>query len=92
MSYFDLGAYSRPVTTSSAEAQTWFDRGLVWTYAYHHEEAIRCFQKALEHSHELASLGLQHASHCAVDLRLALLPQALCFRGGTVGLWADCTK
>lgn len=47
MSYYDLGAYSRRVTTTSAEAQTWFDRGLVWTYAYNHEEAIACFEQAL---------------------------------------------
>ncbi len=48
MDYYDLGSYSRTVTTSSPEAQLWFDRGLVWTYAYNHEEAIVCFQKALE--------------------------------------------
>ncbi|MER6714647.1 hypothetical protein ABZ322_32030 [Streptomyces sp. NPDC006129] len=44
--YYDLGTHSRPVTTSSAEAQLWFDRGLVWTYAFHHEEAVACFEKA----------------------------------------------
>ncbi|MCG8542872.1 MAG: hypothetical protein MJE12_01555 [Alphaproteobacteria bacterium] len=48
MAYFDLGVYSRKVTTSSQDAQTWFDRGLAWTYAYNHEEAIACFEKALE--------------------------------------------
>src|SRR4051812_22928003 len=26
----------------------WFDRGLVWSYAFHHEEAIRCFGRAVE--------------------------------------------
>lgn len=44
--YFDLGNYSRPVTTSSRPAQTWFDRGLTWTYAFAHEEAERCFRRA----------------------------------------------
>ncbi|MEP4291319.1 MAG: hypothetical protein ABJ358_05350, partial [Rhizobiaceae bacterium] len=48
MDYFDLGDYSRKVTTTSPVAQQWFDRGLVWVFAYHHEEAIACFQKALE--------------------------------------------
>ncbi len=48
MDYYDLGSYSRTVTTSSPDAQMWFDRGLVWTYAYHHEEAIVCFRNALE--------------------------------------------
>jgi hypothetical protein len=43
MEYYDLGSHGRPVTTDSAEAQLWFDRGLVWTYAFHHEEAVACF-------------------------------------------------
>ena len=34
MEYYDLGIYSRPVSTSSNEAQKWFDRGLAWTYGY----------------------------------------------------------
>ena len=38
--YFDLGGYSFPVTTQSTEAQTWFDRGILWTYGYNHEEEI----------------------------------------------------
>ena len=45
---YDLGPYSRKVTTSSADAQRWFDRGLNWCFGYHHEEAITCFEKALE--------------------------------------------
>ena len=48
MTYFDLGTYSRQVTTASPAAQEWFDRGLIWTYAYNHEEAIACFERALE--------------------------------------------
>lgn len=47
MEYYDLGSYTRRVTTSSDEAQRWFDRGLAWTYAYNHEEAIVCFRKAV---------------------------------------------
>lgn len=45
--YFDLGVYSRPASPEPA-AQTWFNRGLVWLFAYNHEEAIVCFDKALE--------------------------------------------
>ena len=48
MTYYDLGDYSRSVTTSSKDAQTWFDRGLNWVYGYNHAEAISCFQKILE--------------------------------------------
>jgi tetratricopeptide (TPR) repeat protein len=47
MDYYDTGDYSRRVTTASPEAQLWFDRGLAWTYGYHHEEAIECFRRAL---------------------------------------------
>ncbi|MFK7732219.1 MAG: hypothetical protein AB8B48_11435 [Pseudomonadales bacterium] len=47
MSYFNIGEYSRSISTSSEEAQQWFDRGLTWVYAYHHEEAIVCFERAL---------------------------------------------
>jgi tetratricopeptide (TPR) repeat protein len=46
--YYDLGDHHRPVTTSSADAQLWFDRGLTWTYAFNHEEAVACFEKAAE--------------------------------------------
>lgn len=45
---YDLGKYSRPITTTSPEAQKWFDRGLNWIFGYHHEEAGLCFNKALE--------------------------------------------
>ncbi|MFF4544750.1 hypothetical protein ACFY1J_10975 [Streptomyces sp. NPDC001406] len=48
MNYYELGSHRRRVTTSSPEAQTWFDRGLVWTYAFNHEEAVRCFERAAE--------------------------------------------
>lgn len=44
---YDVGAYSRKVTTFSAEAQRWFDRGLNWCFGYHHDEAAACFEKAL---------------------------------------------
>ncbi len=47
MDYYDLGSYSRPVTTSSPEAQQWMDRALIWIYAYNHEEAIACCEQAL---------------------------------------------
>lgn len=36
------------MTTTSEEAQTWFDRGLNWTFGYNHEEAVRCFERATE--------------------------------------------
>lgn len=47
--YFDLGAHHRTVSTSSPEEQRWFDRGLNWAHAFNHEEAARCFERAIEH-------------------------------------------
>jgi tetratricopeptide (TPR) repeat protein len=52
--YFDLGSYHRPIETLCAQAQIWFDRGLVWAYAFNHEEAIRCFERAVELDQGLA--------------------------------------
>ena len=46
--YFELGPHHRKLTTSSEAAQLWFDRGLTWVYGFNHEEAIVCFQTALE--------------------------------------------
>jgi tetratricopeptide (TPR) repeat protein len=48
MDYYDLGTYGRAVTTSSPQAQIWFDRGLNWLYGFNHAEAIKCFGKAVE--------------------------------------------
>ncbi len=53
-SYYDLGTYERTVSTASSQAQLWFNRGLVWTYGYHHEEAVACFEEALRHDPDLA--------------------------------------
>jgi tetratricopeptide (TPR) repeat protein len=64
--YYDLGAHSRPVTTSSREAQRWFDRGLIWCYGFNHEEAVRCFARAaeLDPGCAMAYWGSAYASGC----------------------------
>jgi len=54
MDDYDLGPFSRKITTRSVDAQLWFDRGLVWTYAYNHELAVKCFHKALDHDPDCA--------------------------------------
>ena len=61
---YDLGPFSRPVTTGSQAAQRWFDRGLNWTWGYNHDEAVACFQKALEHDPgcAMAHWGVAYAS------------------------------
>jgi tetratricopeptide (TPR) repeat protein len=52
--YYDLGSYHRPIETPSPQAQVWFDRGLMWAYAFNHEEAIQCFERALTLDPDLA--------------------------------------
>ncbi|MEX5513269.1 hypothetical protein [Pseudophaeobacter sp. 1A09344] len=62
--YYELGTYSCPVTTGSAKAQLWFDRGLIWTYGYNHQEAATCFRRALAEDPgcAMAHWGLAYAS------------------------------
>jgi tetratricopeptide (TPR) repeat protein len=62
--YYDLGTYTRTVSTSSPEAQTWFDRGLLWSYGFNHEEAVRCFERAaaLDPECAMAQWGIAYAS------------------------------
>ncbi|KAI4853857.1 TPR domain protein [Aureobasidium sp. EXF-8845] len=60
---YDLGSYHRPVTTTNDSSQRWFDRGLIWTYGFNHEEAIECFQRAIKEDSNcaLAFWGLAYA-------------------------------
>ncbi|KAJ5332906.1 Tetratricopeptide TPR2 [Penicillium brevicompactum] len=44
---YDLGDYHREVTTSNQDVQPWFTRGLIWAYAFNHEESVRCFEKVV---------------------------------------------
>ena len=46
--YFNLGPCHRTVTTNSESAQRWFDRGLAWLYGFNHDEAVLCFQHAID--------------------------------------------
>lgn len=41
-----MGTHHRAVTTSSSLALKYFDQGLVWTFAFNHDEAIRSYQQA----------------------------------------------
>ena len=81
---FDLGAYGRPASTASPAAQAWFDRGLLWSYGFNHEEAVRCFERAVadDPGFALAHWGIAYAAgpnynkawdaFDAVDLRASL--------------------
>jgi tetratricopeptide (TPR) repeat protein len=42
----NLGSLHHPISTTSEQAQRYFDQGLRLTYAFNHEEAIRAFEEA----------------------------------------------
>ena len=45
---FNLDLDVRQVTTPSAECNRWVNRGLGWLFGFHFEEAVRCFEKAID--------------------------------------------
>jgi hypothetical protein len=49
-----LGENHHPVSTGNAEAQRFFDQGLLLVYAFNHAEAVRSFKRALELDPHLA--------------------------------------
>lgn len=44
----NLGSLHHPITTTSEQAQRYFDQGLRLVYAFNHEEAIRSFEAATQ--------------------------------------------
>ncbi len=62
--YEGLGPHVRKVTTSSPQAQRYFDQGLNFLYAFNHDEAIRAFRKAAEidPSCAMAHWGIAYAN------------------------------
>ena len=43
-----FGTWHHRITTTSPEAQRYFDQGLRLTYGFNHEEAVRSFERAVE--------------------------------------------
>jgi len=44
--YNGVDRYHMPITTTSPDAQRWFDQGLQFAYGFNHDEAIRSFEVA----------------------------------------------
>lgn len=59
----DLGDHQHKITTSSPQAQRFFDQGLTLVYAFNHDEAIRSFQEAarLDPQCAMAYWGIAYA-------------------------------
>lgn len=49
MDRFNLGSHTKVVSTTSPQAQKWFNLGLNWCYGFNQEEGVTCFQEALKH-------------------------------------------
>lgn len=49
-----LGDVHHPVSTASASAQSFFNQGLAYIYAFNHAEAVRSFKRAAELDPQLA--------------------------------------
>ncbi|HEX7093885.1 MAG TPA: hypothetical protein VF205_09445 [Nitrospiraceae bacterium] len=50
----NLGSLHHPITTTSEQAQRYFDQGLRLVYAFNHEEAIRSFEVAAQQDPQAA--------------------------------------
>jgi tetratricopeptide (TPR) repeat protein len=50
----NLGSLHHPITTTSEQAQHYFDQGLRLVYAFNHEEAIRSFEAAAQQDPQAA--------------------------------------
>ncbi len=44
--YDGFGNYTRDITTTSPEAQRWFNQGMQLMYGFNHDEAVRSFEQA----------------------------------------------
>lgn len=75
---YDLGNYGRVVTTASAQAQRWFDRGLNWVFGFNHAEAVVCFERALaaDPACALAHWGIAYATGPNYNMPWALYDAA----------------
>lgn len=65
-----LDTYSLAITTTSPEAQEWFDRGLLLLYGFNHPEAIRCFERAsgLDPEAAMPWWGIAYASGMHINI------------------------
>jgi tetratricopeptide (TPR) repeat protein len=49
-----LGSHHHPIATKNAEAQKFFDQGLILNFGFNHDEAVRSFRRAIDLDPEAA--------------------------------------
>lgn len=64
MDRFNLGSHTKVVSTTSAEAQKYFNIGLNWSYGFNQEEGHACFKQAMVYDAEcvMAHWGAAYAA------------------------------
>ena len=64
MDRFNLGSHTRNISTTSPEAQRWFDLGLNWCFAFNKVGGRQMLSKALEYDPEcvMAHWGIAYGS------------------------------
>src|ERR1700747_234697 len=72
--YDGLGSHSRKITTNSADAQRYFDQGLVFLHGFNHRAAIRAFQQAAELDPECAMAHWGVALACGPHINSMAVP------------------
>lgn len=62
-----MGSHTRPISAATPLAQRYFDQGLVWMFAFNHDEAIRAFEHAARLAPESPmpwwGVSLSHGPH-----------------------------
>jgi tetratricopeptide (TPR) repeat protein len=71
-----LGSHHRPITTTSPEAQRYFDQGLALIYGFNHDAAIRSFDQALTLDPRCAMCAWGKATALGPNINLPLGPAA----------------
>jgi hypothetical protein len=71
-----LGEHTREITTSSPEAQRYFDQGLALIYGFNHDAAIRAFDHALSLDPACAMCAWGKAAALGPNINLPLGPAA----------------
>lgn len=71
----DLGPLQRRVTTSSPQAQAFFDQGLRLTYGFNHDEATRSFARAAQLDPQCAACFWGVALTLGPNYNVPMLPE-----------------
>jgi hypothetical protein len=76
----DLGSYQHPITTTSPQAQRYFNQGLTLAYGFNHGEAIRSFKEAARLDPGCAmchwGVALAHGPNINLPMQDEAVPQA----------------